>query len=263
MKLMLLKLVRLARADPKATLLIIGVAAICSWIGALRYQLAMAHAAETQMALDVENAKARADQSHKVQLSALQRAQILGDSLDAVTKLAEQVPLLRDALDKATKQLPRVTASLRAEIAGLQARVQTSAPVASDSQDVRHGTFDVRQIPFTVHVETELPPPPARGTAAVQVAVDEAHVGARLSCSTHANHGVRAASLTLVTPIWLRATIDSVRQDPAVCGAVGEEKKSSAWMPGIVFGGGISISQDLKPRKTVFAGLGWSWSPFR
>lgn len=263
MKTTLLRLVRLARADPKATLLIVLVAGVLSWIGTLQYQLAAARAAETQMALDIANANARADVSHPVLLSRQQELAILGDSLRAVTKLAEQVPLLRGALDKAMGQIPRATASLRAEIAELKARVQTGAPVTADSQDVRHGTFDVRQVPFTVRVEAELPPPPARGTAAVQVAVDEARVAARLTCSDRAAHGVRAASVTLTTPTWLHATIDQVQQDPQVCGALTPAPVRASWRPAIVFGAGISVGASFKPLRAAFVGVGWSWDPFR
>lgn len=256
-------LFRLAKSDPKATLLLLLVAGAMSWLGTLQHELASARAEAQELALDAANANARADRSHPVLLSARDRARILGDSLAAVARLAEQVPVLRTALDRATAQIPRITADFQAQLDTLRARVASQAPVTRDSADVRRAQFRVRQIPFTVDVEAALPPPPAPGLAQVRVAVDPVHVQGRLGCSEAAHHGVRAASLTLITPTWLHATIDSVHQDPAVCGSLAPPPAPARCQPAAVGGIGISVAGDLHPRRSAFIGVAIACNPFR
>lgn len=221
------------------------LAAVVFWLDARR-----ARREATKAGLARANAEAIHDTTRVVDsaaLAAVRRA--YGDSMTAVTRLAEQRALEATALDRALAVERRTTASLRLTIDTL--RDSGRVVVRVDSTDTRTASFTARHGPIAVTADVTLPPPPATGSWRLTAALDDAHLTTSVACGEPDATGIRAASVTIVGPDWLHVRVDSARQDPAVCNRA-PASSGRRWHLGVAAGYGPTIMTDGR------AHLGWT-----
>jgi hypothetical protein len=187
--------------------------------GAVAIQTHRLHAeqsAHAKAALEASNLKATADTTRE----------IYRDSLTVIRqRLALQVLQRPDSLDRMLRTQRIALEDLRASITALSARVASTTPVTVDAADVRHGTFDVRDVPYTAHAEVSLP---ARGLGDIDlhVALDTMPLSLRLGCGPANSDGIRAASAAVTAPSWATVTLSRVEQDPGLCRSPALERAS-------------------------------------
>lgn len=193
------------------------VLALALALGVTWWQLHRTRGALRDSGLATLNARAAADSSRRVALSARDSARILGDSLAAVERLARQVKPQLDALDKALGRTTAAVTRLTAQVATLQASVASTGGTQEDTAGVRQGTFRLRQEPFTLVARAELPRPPAPGTLHVDsLALDPAPLQVRIQRGPPdpTAAGLRPVTALVVGPAWLQVRVDSVQVDP-------------------------------------------------
>jgi hypothetical protein len=115
-------------------------------------------------------------------------------------------------------------------------------------REVRVARFDVRQEPYTIVADVELPPPPDSATLRVKVAVDAIPLEARVTCA-EILEGSRMAAVSVRTPAWVNVRIGTVSQSPEVCAA---PPRTSAFALGWA-----SLRRLVSPRVVVGAGRAW------
>lgn len=198
------------------------------------------HAKEraAEAALDRSNAMAAADSSR--QLAGKVQA-LLGDSLQAVQRLALQQQQKADALDRAL-QLERIAAAgLRATIRKLEASI-AGAPVLEDTATkTRTGSFDYREPPYTIVARVTLPPPPAAGRLQLSVVLDPVPLQLRLGCGPPDVHGIRPASATLTGPPWATLELGAVEQSPDLCKSPALKPKGPSRTKWAAIGAGVAL----------------------
>jgi hypothetical protein len=217
----------------RITLWVLGLATVviivlCSWIGHL-------NSAGTALALRAYNDSARLDTTRRVLLTERQARKILGDSLQAVTRLAEQRTLQRDELDKALRQERKVSLALSLSIDTLRAKAATStAPVRIDTvngQETRHAVFHVEQSEYSAQLGVSLPAAGSGTLDSLTVVVKPARIGIRIGCQDKNGDGIRPARVTATTPPWMHLTFDQAQQDPDVCQSQSGQRTS--WLLGL------------------------------
>jgi hypothetical protein len=93
--------------------------------------------------------------------------------------------------------------------AGAQARSDTVV-VEAPGDSVQSATFDVRQAPYSVHAEVELPHGPGRGQLSVRVALDTLALDVRVRCERANACKVRTAEVSAIAPEWATVKLDRV-----------------------------------------------------
>ena len=66
----------------------------------------------------------------------------------------------------------------------------------------RRAVFNVRDAPYDVHAEVEMPPAPDTARLSVRVQLDPSRVAVRVLCSPPDTNGIRAASIAAEVPPW-------------------------------------------------------------
>lgn len=165
-------------------------------------------------------------------------AKLLGDSLQAVQRLAVQTRLERDQLDRALKLERIASAGLRVTIAELR-RELASGPVLEDTAGTRSASWSLRQPPYSIEATATLPRPPATGTLAIGVRLDSIPLHLRLSCGAPDQFGIRPAAATLTGPPWARLELGRVEQDQDVCRSPALVKKGPSRLKWTLIGAGL------------------------
>jgi len=182
----------------------------------------------------------------------------LGDSVAIVQRRAVQVDQRADALDRALGLERAARDSLSATVAAYRAVIRSdtvfdtvqvnvkdgsgaSGSAPADPDGVRRGTFDVRQVPYAMHAEVELPAPPVSGSMKFEIDLDTLRLDVRLGCGPSVVAGARSATLTVIGPSWATVRMGRVEQSPAVCSGLDVGSERLAAIKGLLSRVGISI----------------------
>lgn len=167
-------------------------------------------------ALRATNLVAERDSTRDVALANRAIAKFLGDSLRLVERQVLQVAQRRDALDDALGRERRGRYALSVAMQALDRTAR--APATNDSANgMRRASFAVRQPPYTVAAEVEMPERPDTLRLSIRVALDPIHMDARLSCSAPDAQGIRSATVVAAAPSWATVRFDRVEQSPELC----------------------------------------------
>lgn len=220
-------------------------------IGVQTHRLHAAQTAQAQAALEASNLRATADTTREVYRDSIRTI---------VQRLALQQPQKPDSIDRMLRTQRIALDELRASIRVLSARVTSTTPVTIDAADVRHGTFDVRQEPYTAHAEVSLP---ATGLGAIdlRVTLDTMPLSLRLGCGPANADGIRAASAAVTAPSWATVTLSRVEQDPGLCRSPALERaavRADSRMRLAIVGGYGAGLVDGRIVPTPFVGLALS-----
>lgn len=193
-----------------STKIIVGlVLALIAVFGVQQCRVQRANARTYEADLGRANAEAKLDTTRRL------TSRLLGDTARAYQRLVVQERQRQDDLDRELRLTRVALVSVTTSIRRLEARdvggVTTTLP--DSSQETR---FLVREPPYTVDARIAHRSVTEPRLSALDVSLDSARIGARLSCGDRTGL-VRPASLTLTTPTWLTARIDSVSQSPEVC----------------------------------------------
>jgi hypothetical protein len=167
-------------------------------------------------ALAALNAAAERDSTRDVASSNRAAAELLGDSLRVAERLVRQANLRADALDKALGHERVATYTISLALDSLR-HVADSARTEDSESGARRATFELRQTPYRVLAEVDLPPPPGTGKIALAVALDPIPIEARVSCGSVSVAGARAAAIDVRAPAWARVKFGRVEQTSEVC----------------------------------------------
>jgi hypothetical protein len=173
----------------------------------------------TAVALQLENAVAARDSTRDVALENGTVARLLGDSLRLVEKRVVQIAQKADVLDDVLHRERVAKYELNATIESLRQSI-AAASTTSAHGDARSATFNVRQEPFTVSAEVEMPPPPDSATLYMRIHVDPLNVLARVTCSPADPNGVRMANVSTASPPWADVKLAQLEQTPEVCNSM-------------------------------------------
>ncbi len=202
------------------------------------------------------NRSAERDTTRDVAKQNARVATLLGDSLKLVEKQIVQTAQKRDALDEALGRERKARGEATAIVDSLERVV-----VAKDSlvSDVRVARFTVRQEPYAIEAEVELPAPPDSAKLRVKVGIDPIPIEARVTCGE-----AREAAVSVKTPAWVTVRIGTVSQSPEVCAEPQREASFvrrlasvSSFVPRhVVVGAGRAWGTDGHARWAVFIGAG-------
>jgi hypothetical protein len=231
--------------------ILVAIAAALLAIASIQtFRLSRANAHADSNAARADSIAAASDSTRAVGEKALNALRALyRDSVRAVERRVLQLQPKKDAADKALERSTAANASLTARIKQLEA--VTSGVVTTGDSNERKSDFRVDSAPYHVQASVTLPPT-GRGTLALRVALDSAVVSLRLQCGKPVG-GYAPATALLVTPIWLSARIDSVRQSPDIC----NPPPKRHWYDGR-FTLGPSANMTFERDGTAHVGLGFS-----
>jgi hypothetical protein len=82
---------------------------------------------------------------------------------------------------------------------------------------VRRASFGVRQPPYTVAADVEIPEHPDTARLSLKVALDPIHMDARVTCAAPNEQGIRSATVVAAAPSWATVQFDRVEQSPDLC----------------------------------------------
>jgi hypothetical protein len=211
-------------------------------------------------ALEISNLAAQRDSTRNAAIDNQRVAHVLGDSLKVAEIRVVQVTQHNDALDKALgrERVARYVGdisvdSLRRVVHAMSADVQRSE--AGSLQTVRTAFFDIRQEPYTVAAQVDIPPPPDSARIELRVAIDPIPIEARVSCSTADGQGVKTASVSASSPTWATVRFGRVEQSPGVCGSPGLESSVQSRRGLLSRRFVLGVGRALTPN-------GWRWAMF-
>jgi hypothetical protein len=205
------------------------------------------------------NRVAERDTTRDVALENERVARLLGDSLRMVEKQVVQVREKHDALDRALGRERLARYAVTAVVDSLIRVAASAESVVRDPHDVRAAKFALRQEPYTIVAEVEVPPPPDSAKMRVKVAVDPIPIVARVACSD-VGGGAREASVSVETPPWVSVRLGTVAQAPEVCARSPARESILHWprlaTRRLVLGVGRAWGIDRRGRWAVFIGAG-------
>ena len=195
------------------------------------------------------NRSAERDTTRDVATENARVAKLLGDSLRLVEKQVVQVAQKRDALDRALGRERVARYAATAVVDSLERVVAAADSVVRDaSREVRVARFDVRQEPYTIVADVELPPPPDSATMRVKVAVDPIPIEARVTCAELG--GIeRGRNLGANAGVGERTARDRVSVARGVC-AVADSECRTAFV--------VARDSAAGPRCGASVGHGWA-----
>jgi len=215
---------------------VIVIAVLIVFSGVTCFRLNRAQAAGRAQAFKADSAIAVNDTTRAVNEKA---KKVLGDSIAGVERRAWQSEIQRDALDLA---LRRVTAAMTNIIASVKdLKAVGTGKVSESPAGIRTAHFDIDSVPYHAKADVTLPAPPQSGTIALTVKLDAAKLGVRIQCGKAKDAGVRPATVTVSTPQWLTAEIDSSQFSPDVCNAV--KSRWPWWVIPVIGGGGYALGK--------------------
>ncbi len=246
---------------PLPMLVLALVAALVLAVRIEEWRLAAQRRRSAAALLATSNESAARDTSRDVALQNARVAKLLGDSLRLVEKQAVQVSQKRDALDRALDRERVARYSATAVVDSLERVVAArDSFVGSTAPERRVVTFHVRQEPYTIDAEVEVPPPPDSATMRVKVAVDPIPIEARVTCA-QILEGSKVAAVSVRTPAWVNVRMGIVSQSPEVCATKRRRFLARRFMslvslasPRLVVGAGRAWSTDRRGRWSIFVG---------
>lgn len=187
----------------------------------------------------------------------------LGDSLHAVQRRALQQEQRADALDRALGLERTAKLALEVKVRTLEVEVRATTTASTRRDSTRRAVFDVRQAPFTVQADVELPPPPAAGQLRVAVALDPVPVELRIGCAPDSGRAVRPAQVTAIGPAWADLRLRHVEQSPDICAVAARRSPRSLsralWSDrfGVFVGATLMRRSDASLATGLAVGVGW------
>lgn len=232
----------------------------------LRVATAREHAASSSLALT--NATAERDSTREVAATDRRAVALLGDSLRLVAKHVVQVTQRADALDRALRDERISHAAIRTTMDSLRRTAIAAASltpraainsVADSAHAVRRASFNIRQSPYTIAAEAEIPPPPDSATIALRVALDPVPLDVRLECAAPDANGIRAASIVASAPRWADVNLGRVEQSPDLCAspalAQSARRGRTRFIP-LILGAGATLATHGASGWGLFLGAG-------
>jgi hypothetical protein len=210
-----------------------------------------------QLALHATNLAAERDSTRAVAVE-------LGDSLRIVEKQVLQVAQRSDALDKALGRERIARYIMKGAVDSLE-RVAFVTPAADSTDTIRRARFDVRQPPYTISANVEIPQPPDSARLSLRVALDPIHVEARVTCSPPNGDGIRTASVVAAAPSWATVRFDRLEQSPELCASPAlvrsaQSRRAFGFAP-LLVGAGRVFNAGQPARWGIFVGTGFTfWS---
>lgn len=216
---------KLPRLNLLGWLVAAAVAFLLAWAIVASVRLHFAQKAAADNALRASNAIAERDVSRKAMLSAADAVKILGDSLQAVERLAVQTPrgIARDRFDRATDRTSVVRGGVTVTTGPIHTTATSDSSSTSAAGDVRSASFHVdssaarASVRFLADVRVDLPPPPKPGVLLLGVTFPAVTLQARQQCGPKDAAGVRPASLAIVAPLGMTVTVDRFEADVHGC----------------------------------------------
>lgn len=168
--------------------------------------------------LALSNTAAERDSTRDAAEAHQRVAGLLGDSLRMVERRSLQIVQRADALDRALDAERIEHAAMRTTVDSVrQIAFAPSASLADSAGARRAAHFELRQPPYHIVADAELPMPPDSGTLAVRVALDPIPIDVRLECSRADASGIRTASIAATAPRWAQLRLDHVEQSAELC----------------------------------------------
>jgi hypothetical protein len=213
------------------------------------------------LAMEGANLRAERDTTRLVSVADHRVAALLGDSLRLVERLAIQTAQRRDVLDQALGRERMARHIMKAAVDSLASvsRALTTRD-SSGAGTMRRASFVVREPPYSIAADVELPAPPDSGRLDLHVKLDPIVVEARLSCLAPDSHGIRSAAISASSPRWATVELRQVEQAPEVCNPPNRadaRRRRFAFAP-VVVGIGWLMTHDGRGSWGAFAGLGFS-----
>ena len=235
------------------------------WIGMAlflviqEYALCAERRRAANLALGVVNERAAHDTTRTVALENTNVAHLLGDTLAMFEKRVVQARQERDAMDRALRTERIARYAMEAQVRTLQ---RDSVPAGQDTtlDGTRRAVFNIRDAPYDVHAEVEMPPGPDTARLSVRVRMDPLRLAVRLMCAPPDSNGIRAASITAETLPWAKVRFDQVEQSPELCASPALAKRGGG--PGhlgftpLVIGAGRVFGGNVPSTWGVFVGAG-------
>lgn len=218
-------------------------------LGVEEHRLRQERESTASLALAASNLVAERDSTRDVAAMNHSIAAMLGDSLRIVEQRAVQVKQRSDALDRALGGERRARYALTAAVDSLERLATAAAPAGA----ARHASFALRQPPYTVAAEVEVPDPPDSARMNLRVALDPIPISARVMCSAPDSHGVRSASVVASSPPWATVRLGRLEQAPELCASPALVTRAP---PRVAFGR-VVVGVGLVGRSTSSASVGW------
>jgi hypothetical protein len=224
-----------------------------------QHQLAAERTRAADLALSLSNGIAQRDSTHRVALENQKVVSMLGDTLQLFAKKVVQAKQQRDALDHALRT-ERIARYAMVSMVDSLRRDSVTAPTQTIHDGVRRAVFNVRDEPYDVHAEVEMPSVPDTARLSVRVRLDPVRLNVRLSCGTTDANGIRGATITAESPRWAAVRFDQVEQSPDLCASPALLQRASSAGIGkftpLVLGAGRVIGANGMSSWGVFVGAG-------
>jgi hypothetical protein len=251
-----LPVVRAAVTNPRVMLVALaGSLALAVTVEQARIAAVRRHALVA--ALEISNLAAQRDSTRNAAIDNQRVARLLGDSLRVVEKRVVQIAQRGDALDQALGRARVARYADNVAIDSLRAVVHSMSTGvrASESGTVRSAFFNVRQEPYTIAAQVNVPEAPDSAHLELRVAIDPIPIETRVSCSRPDGQGMRAASISASAPPWATVRFDRVEQSPDVCGSSAlrstTQSHRALFTRRLVLGAGPALTPN-----------GWRWAVF-
>ena len=202
----------------------IGAALLLALVIQQHALIAERHRAAT-FALGAVNERAMHDTTHAVALENTTVARLLGDTLVMFERQVVQARQERDAMDRALHAERIARYAMESTVRALH-RDTVAAVQDVTVGDTRRAVFDVRDPPYDVHAEVEMPPGPDTSRLSVRVRMDPLPLSVRLVCGAADENGIRAASIAAEAPAWATVRFDRVEQSPELCASPALAKRA-------------------------------------
>src|SRR5512146_448955 len=169
--------------------------------------------------LAASNLSASRDSTRQVAQANARVARLLGDSLALVEKRVQQIVLHADALDRSLgrERLARYAAGAVVDSLERLATAGVDTIMGARAREIRAATFNLRNPPYTISADVEMPPPPDSAHIQLRIALDPIPVEARVSCTPADPGGIREATVSVSTPKWVAVRLGTIEQSPGVC----------------------------------------------
>jgi len=245
-----LPVVRAAVANPRVIIVALaGSLALAVTVEQARIASVRRHALVA--ALEISNLAAERDSTRNTALDNQRVAHVLGDSLKVAEIRVVQVTQHLDALDKA---LGRERVARYVDNIAVDSLRRVVHAIGSGRETVRSAVFDIRQEPYTVAAQVDIPTPPDSARIELHVAIDPIPIEARVSCSRPNGQGIKTASVSASSPTWATVRFGRVEQSPEVCGSPAlrsEQSRHGLFSRRLVVGVGRALTRN-----------GWRWAMF-
>jgi hypothetical protein len=227
-------------------------------------QVASARDRAAASALALTNTVAARDSTRDLAATNQRVANLLGDSLRIVERQAVQITQRADALDRALRDERIEHATIRTTVDSLRriafaTVVSARDAVADSAHAVRRAHFDLRQAPYTIVADADIPPPPDSASLAMHLTLDPIPLDLRLECSPPDAHGIRSGSITAAGPRWANVRLDHVEQSPELCASPAlsrSERRGRSRLIPLVVGLGTTLATHGATGWGLFLGAG-------